>query len=240
MAQGTFNAWINPLAFLPLDQPGPTDSGTPSPQDFLAYMCATGQSADPAELAKRYKEIAKEPVQLFAVPAEQRILDKLIWPLRHAKASYVLGNHVGTIALCGMVAEMVTMLLFDLASVQINGQPMDDKRQEAVFGREFEKLDQSRRVHVLFAYGIIDDTARQNFDLIRTTRRKYLHLWSQDHEALPGDAVKVYHASVSLVARAIGQGVAEGAVALNPALVKYLEKAGIYTPKPEPSSEGAV
>jgi hypothetical protein len=75
-------------------------------------MCATGQSSEPEALAGRYREIAPEPVQLFAVPAEERILDKLIWPLRHAKASFMLGNHVGTIALGGMVAEMVAMLLF--------------------------------------------------------------------------------------------------------------------------------
>ena len=233
MATGRFEGWVNPLAFIELDGPTPLGGGIPSAQQCLQFMCAPGQSSEPAALADRYREIAPEPVQLFVVPAEQRILDKLIWPLRHAKASFMLGNHVGTIALGGMVAEMVAMLLFDLSSIQINGKAMSGKDQEAVFGREFEKLDQSRRVQVLAAYGLLDDPAKQAFDTIRTTRRKYLHVWSQDHETLPADAIKVYHSAVVLVTKAIGQGVSGGAVVLNPSLVKYLERAGLYQPVPD-------
>ena len=66
-------------------------------------------------LIKRYKEISKEKVRFFAAPAEERILNKLVWPLRNAKASYMVGNYLGTIALCGMVSEMVAILLFDIS-----------------------------------------------------------------------------------------------------------------------------
>jgi hypothetical protein len=110
---------------------------------------------------------------------------------------------------------------------------MNARDQEAVFGREFEKLDQSRRVQVLVAYGLLDDPAKRAFETIRTTRRKYLHLWSQDHETLPADAISVYHSAVVLVAKAIGQGVSGGAAVLNPALVRYLERAGLYRPEPD-------
>lgn len=154
MAKGTFEAWINPLAFLPLDLPKPAGGPPVTANDFLEFMCATDTPAEPEELARRYRELPPEPVQLFAVPAEQRILDKLIWPLRHAKGSLLLGNHIGAIALAGMVAEMVAILLFELTEAQLNGKPMNAKHQEALFGREFEKLDQFRRVKVLEAYEI--------------------------------------------------------------------------------------
>jgi len=68
---------------------------------------------------------------------------------------------------------------------------------------------------------------KQAFEVIRTTRRKYLHLWSQDHTTLPADAVAVYHAAVSIVVRAIGQDFEAGKIRLNPALVEYLEKSGV-------------
>jgi hypothetical protein len=68
------------------------------------------------------------------------------------------------------------------------------------------------------------------FDVIRTRRRRYLHLWSQDHERLPGDAVEVYKAGVALVVRVIGQDVVDGKLRLNPRLMKYLERSGLFEP----------
>jgi hypothetical protein len=60
----------------------------------------------PPDAHLTFHQISPEPVRLVAVPAEQRILDKLAWPLRHAKASYMVGNYLAVIALYGM-AEMV-------------------------------------------------------------------------------------------------------------------------------------
>jgi hypothetical protein len=51
-----------------------------------------------------------------------------------------------------------------------------------------------------------------------------------DYDTLPTDAINAYHSAVVLVAKAIGQGVSGGAVVLNPVLLSYLEKAGLYTP----------
>src|SRR5438128_2592602 len=110
------NAVINPLSFLELDRPGPpTDPKVPSPESVLSFLCPDRATADVASLVKRYREISPEPVSLVAVPAEQRILDKLAWPLRHAKASYMVGNYLAVIALCGMVAEMVALLIWETA-----------------------------------------------------------------------------------------------------------------------------
>lgn len=61
--------------------------------------------SDRASLATRYREVHLAAQPLFAPPAQREILGKLIWPLRHAQNSYVLGNYLGTISLCGFVAE---------------------------------------------------------------------------------------------------------------------------------------
>jgi hypothetical protein len=164
-----FAGWIDPLKFFAVDEPSPSDSPVPSAEAFLDFLSLPGVPADGESLARRYREIAREPVVLFVAPAEQRILEKLVWPLRHAKAAYMVGNYLSTIALSGMVAEMVAVLLFDTAGVRISNRPMTVKDQEALFGREFEKLDQRRKVEVLQTYGIIDDIAKSAFDGIRTT-----------------------------------------------------------------------
>jgi hypothetical protein len=229
-----FAGWINPLKFFALDEPSPSDSPVPSAEAFLDFLSTPGVPADAGSMAKRYREIAREPVALFITPAEPRILEKLVWPLRHAKAAYMVGSYLSTIALSGMVAEMVAMLLFDTAGASIGNRPLSPKDQEALFGREFEKLDQHRRVEVLRIYGIIDGAAKSAFDAIRTTRRKYLHLWSQEQSQIASDAVRVYHSALLLVVRAIGQDVKDGAFLLNPALVQYLERAGVCKAPTEP------
>jgi len=229
------NAWINPLAFLDVDgPPAPNLPDQPTPQTILGFICLPGTSADVGTLVGRYKEISSEPVALAVVPAEQRILDKLVWPLRHAKASYMVGNYFAVIALAGMVAEMVALLRWEVSEISLNGRPMTADAEKALFGTTFERLGQERRLQVLSAYGLIDAAARGRFDIIKETRRGYLHLWSQDHDSLPGDAIKSYHAAVALVATTIGQEFREGKIVINQPLVKYLERQGVYQPREEP------
>ena len=105
--------------------------------------------------------------------------------------------------------------------------------ETALFGSSFERLGQERRVRVLASYGIVNADVVKMFDTVRLTRRRYLHLWSQDHEQLPMDAVACFHAGIGLVVAAIGQDVKDGAIVLNPRLVKYLQQQGMYEPPKE-------
>ncbi len=139
------------------------------------FLCPPGTPADSASLVERYKRISTEPVCLFAAPAEPRILEKLIWPLRHAKASYVVGNNLAVVALCGMISEMVALLLWQLAEANLSGRPMTPEDEAALFGSSFEKLGQERRVRILAVYGIVVPKVVDMFATIRLTRRKYLH-----------------------------------------------------------------
>ena len=109
-----FKAWINPLAFIEVEFPSAGEPASISPDTILSFLCPPGTPDDAKSLVERYKRISTGP-KLFAAPAEPRILEKLVWPLRHAKASYVVGNNLSVVALCGMVAEMVAVLLWQLA-----------------------------------------------------------------------------------------------------------------------------
>lgn len=221
--------FLNPLQFLEIDEPWASlQKEEPSLEAVLDFICIPGIGSDLKSLIKRYREISVEKTRLFAAPHEQRILDKLVWPLRNAKAAYMCGNYLGTIALCGMVAEMVAMLLFEITQFRLNNRPMSEKDQVSVFGRKFEKLGQDRRVNILAAYAVIDKNLEDAFERIRTTRNRYLHLWSQDHEQLPLDAIKSFEAAVLLVVSAIGQNIKDGKLVMNPALVSYLEQKGTY------------
>jgi hypothetical protein len=231
----TFAGWINPLKcpdidliLLPPDAPA-----IPSADRLLNYLCAPGSGEDPEAFVVRYKEIATTPDPLSIVPAEPTILDKLVWPLRHAKGSYALGNYLGCIALCGMVGEMVAMLLWDIAKVALQGKPMTEDHQRALFGSTFEKLGQMRRVEVMQALKLVDESGKAAFDSLREIRRRYLHLLSQTHEQVAHDARRAFSDALSLVAIVLGMTFQNGAVVLRPDLMAYLTEKGIVSEPPQ-------
>src|SRR6266850_8189139 len=108
MAPQAFEAHVNPLAFTEIDEPWASiTKAQPTPESVLRFLCAPQAASDLQTLIARYREISTEDVRLSIVPNEERITDKLVAPLRHAKASYMVGNFLATLALCGMVAEML-------------------------------------------------------------------------------------------------------------------------------------
>ena len=229
MADIYIDGWINPLEFLEVDQPwAPRGDATVSVEEILRYISST---ADPDTLIVKYKEISIENPRLCLVPAEERILEKLIWPLKHAKASYMLGNPLGTISLCGMVAEMVAILYFDISDIKINGEKIDEQKQKLLFGCKFEKLGQDKRVKTLRCFKIISEETEEKFHKIRNIRKKYLHLWSQDHQRVSTDSIEIFKATASIVAEIIGQEVKDGRIKIKPPILRYLQRTGTYEPE---------
>jgi len=234
----TFTIFVNPLLFLEADPVYAAHTGASlTAEATVNFMCTPGLDTSLNALAARYHEITADETRLFAVPAEDRILAKLIWPLRHAKSCYMAGNYLGTISLCGMVAEMIAILLFDISEVTLNTKPFDEKTQLLLLGRKFEKLGQERRVHTLLALGLITPATYAHFTVIRTIRTKYLHLWSQDHKTLPADANKAFKSTVPLVDSVIGHDIREGTIYISPRFAKYLERSGVYE-ETETDSQG--
>jgi hypothetical protein len=221
----SIDVFINPLAFLEVDQPWASlGEREPTPQDIFNFLCTPGVPADVRSLTGRYKEISREESRLFVAPNDQRILEKLIWPLRHAKASYILGNFLSTIALCGVVTEMLAIFIFELA--QIEGIEIKNENGDEISGQAFEKMGQKNRVRTLWNSGVINEKVKSNYDLVRTSRRKYLHLWSQDHDILSRDSVAVFNATVLIVVNAFGLGIENGALSVKPSVISYLKKTG--------------
>jgi hypothetical protein len=230
MEDSQIEGWVNPLAFLAVDEPWASmDVEDLTMESALRFLCPPDEPLELDRLVARYRAISTEPNRLFIAPLDQRVLDKLVWPLRHAKASYMVGNYLATIALSGMVAEMVALLMWEMTDSRIQERPMTELEEAALLGSRFERLGQERRVKVLAACGICDSTDEAAFDSIRIARRRYLHLWSQDHDQLPADAIASFHAAVGLVVRTIGQDVHEGRLQLSPRFARYLaQRQGLY------------
>ena len=221
----TFKAWINPLKFPEIDLPG--QDGHPTADRVVDYLSDPGDDIGLPAFLERYHDIASVNDPLFVAPAENNILQKLVWPLRHAKGSYALGNHLGCIAMCGMVGEMVAILLWEISKASLQQAQIDKATQKALFGNTFERFGQARRVQVLRTFNIVDDQTGQAFDRLRSIRRRYLHFFSQEHTNVVDDSRQAYAAALGVVEVVLGQSVQNGAISLRPDLMAYLTEHGI-------------
>jgi len=227
------SGFINPLKFLAVEALGSPPPHNPALDGTAVLRDITYPEYIPDDLKtlhERYDEISHEETAgrgLFLAPMDQVLLEKLVWPLRQAKASYVLGNHLGTIALCGLVAEMTTILVFEL------------NQSSKVSAPAFEKLSQHARITFLSGKAIkvagkdvqdtriIDDDLKRCLDGIRNLRKKYLHYLSQDHTPLSVDARRIYGETVATVVAVLGQEIKDGQLVVNPQLLDYLKEKGI-------------
>jgi hypothetical protein len=226
-----FEATINPLQFHSSVKPpyGETASG-PDPETVLSFLCAPGFDREVNDLVERFRKISKEKVRLVVAPREERILRKLVWPLRNAKASFMLGNHLGTISLCAAVGETLTLLLLDLSTYGPDGKPKGMTMHGGESVEVFENMSQEERIRRLRKERAVEEAIADLLDLIRATQRRYLPLWPDDGVRLERDAVAVYHAAVAAVVHTLDPQVSEGKVVLPEPLVNYLEQRRMIDP----------
>lgn len=221
-------SYFSPLLFKEAEDFLNANKEPPNYEDIIKYFCRPEEDSSIDSILKRYSEIREVAKSLFAVPVEDKILFKLIWPLKHAIVSYTVGNYLGTIALCGLVAEMATMLLFEISPIQINNRPLGEDEGKEIFGNTFERLGQKRRIDVLHGYNIITDDQAKSLHSIRETRNPYLHRFTQDHTKLSSEAKDAFHATVSFIVEVIGQGIdSQGRIILNPKILSYLSQRGL-------------
>ncbi len=217
----------------PEDRPaGPADLS-----NALSFMGCVTMESQLGLLKRRYLEITlvEGAALLHTVPPEVKIVTKLVTPLRSAKASHMLGDLLGVIAQCGLVAEMVAMLLFDIAELRHNGEPLDDPRQRGLFGNTFERLGQERRLAVLRAYDLITDDEVSAFTAIKDLRNKYLHAFSYEPPNPERDALTAYRHAYRLVFRILGSTDPGRPERLSEALCSFLERNGCPVPLEPPA-----
>ena len=136
-------------------------------------------------LKMRYREVSTKDQGLFLSLQESKLVENLFGPLRQAKTSYLIGNYVGTIGLCGMVAEKVAILIHAINT------PDEGKRAR------FERYGQARRVKTLKCRSLVSNDSVKAFDAIRAVRKRYLHYWTSTRDDWTAkEAVHIYEAAI--------------------------------------------
>ena len=224
----TINAWLRPLSMpsiqiMPFEPP--VDKIDPS---WLIRDLCQDSSADVLEKIKeRYLRLSTSDLDIFVVPAENVILNKIVWPLKSAKQAFCLADFIGCIALCGMVCEMVMVFIYDLVATQSNLNHLAHKDQQLFVDRKYERRGQEERIKKLRKLGFIPDSMSKDAHTVRKIRREYLHFLNKDFAKLEEDAYLAYVAAFrvvkSLVELPLGD---EGRLAIPSHLKSYLESKG--------------
>jgi len=192
--------------------------------DLLNAFFGFPISALSNEVLERYVEATTKDLHTTIVPHTDEILERLLKPLRGAKRNYCLGDYAATIALCGIVGEMLAILLWKINDVRLKGMPITEREEEGLFGWTFERLGQEKKIKILETFGHINNSQYDLFKDIKESRRPYLHLWSADFTNEREDALDVFKKTFILFKDITGIGLADaGTVKVNPLLMKLLK-----------------
>src|SRR3990167_5929003 len=193
-------------------------------RDLFNWFFELPLSALSNEILERYVEATTEDSHTAIVPHTKEIFERLLKPLRSAKKCYCLGDYAATIALCGTVGEMLAILLWKINDVRLKGNPITVQDEIGIFGSSFENLGQDKRLKILKTFGHITEIQRNNFDIIRKSRKPYLHLWTTYLKNEQADALDVFKKSFQLFKEITGIGLADAqTVKVNPLLMKLFE-----------------
>lgn len=134
--------------------------------------------------ANRLEELHTDDEFMF-IPYEKNLFEKIVWPLKNAKLLYMLNSHIGTISLCGLICEMMVLLIYEIYLIKNSALKIDDKI------KSFEKVSQSERIkklqHIKIYEDILDD-----FSYIRKVRNDYIHGFYIEYNNIKNDAKNVY------------------------------------------------
>src|SRR4029077_7962587 len=106
----------------------------------------------------------------------------------------VLGNYFSAIALCGLVAEMVAILVFEIEGLQL---------PRATYKGTFEDLGQEARVLFLKKSKVLTQEQIQWFGTLRSIRRRALHFLTQPPPT-EQNVLDAYRAALGLMATTLG------------------------------------
>jgi len=178
------------------------------------------------EILERYAETSIPELNIPITPYTKKLSERLLRPLHSGKKNYCLGDYAATIALCGTAAEMLAILIWKINEVRVAGSQINANGEKNLFGREFEKLDQYRRLEILEVLGFITTNQLSDFNKLRSLRKPYLHLWDADLSNEKQDSFNALKTIFQLFKDITGVGLADaGTVKVNPKMLKFLQDA---------------
>lgn len=225
---------LQPLNFMEAEENAVEAQGHPNFESILKFCCGT-HSAKPEKIVKRYREL-HDGIRLQAIPQVDFLDKKIVKPLLQAQTSYMTANFIATIAMCGIVAEMLSNFTWEIyqPSLQLGRKPLTESMQKALFGRTVDDMTQEARLNVLEALDLVSPESVVKFKRVKDVRNQYIHFHKSNPEekTQKQEAAELFRLVQELVCDVIGQDFSNGRFNINQATFAYLEKNGLIKPFP--------
>lgn len=145
---------------------------------------------------KRYCEITDKDTHLSITPSQDyaQLTSRIIQPIILGKKYFALGEYVSCIAMSGLAAEMMTLVVWNMSEFSVAGKLLDEEEQKILFGR----IDQERRIKLLRLTNAIQNDDQNKLEEIRKIRNKYTHSWDIKSTQDKGNAKKVIRSALIL------------------------------------------
>lgn len=134
--------------------------------------------------ANRFEELHTND-EFMLMPYEKNLFEKIVWPLKNAKLLYMLNSHIGTIALCGLICEMITLLIFEINLIKNDDTEITGKMISFQNKRQSDRIIELRK-------NIISEEILDNLDFVRDIRNRYIHEFCIEYTNIKKDAKEVY------------------------------------------------
>lgn len=128
---------------------------------------------------KRYVKISGVDYYIPIIPHTDGIHMNINLPIKSARKLFSIGEYTAVVGLCGIVSEMLTMLIWEANknNVKIREKEISQADEKTLFGRDMESQHQARRIEILHTLGMLDDGTKSSFIKISGIRKRYLHFW---------------------------------------------------------------
>lgn len=154
------------------------------------------------ETLERYAKMSSKELYIpFTLAKPEIIEQRIIAPLESAKRFTCAGEYLASIALSGLVGEMLTVFIWDMESEErrnVQGHVIQDQK---LFKNNFDRLQQSLRINVIETFGYIDATQAGKFRELAKNRNRILHSWTDLYlrEEIEKVAIKCYSLAASVM-----------------------------------------
>ncbi|MBP7732320.1 MAG: hypothetical protein KA140_00950 [Caldisericia bacterium] len=201
------------------------------PDDCAKYDSITNAvNFDISPIVNRYEELRQEG-EMLAVPCTDKIANCIVIPLKNAKACYMIGNFLGTIALCGYVCEMLIVLVYEINGIVINDTDIEDNKEikNVILQsrNSFEALGQEKIIDICKAFQLITLDQKNLFVEVKEIRNKYLHWFSTNNHNVSNDAKEIYNKTYLLLKQIIGYNFEDNKFSFDNKFESFLKEKGL-------------
>ena len=182
---------------------------------------------------ERYDRVSAPEDYIPFMPYESEIVANIIMPLISAKRMFCIGEFIASIGLCGIVSEMLAVLIWELNkdNVKIKGIEISSKNETVLFGKDMQSQGQKKRIQILRELGFVDQVVFDYFDQVREERNRFLHLWDITIKINEEEKAEESLKNIILLAQKVFDIKTEnGKPYFNQAITDYLQKKKLSKP----------